>query len=426
MINPVCVVGHLISGVTGGVASSVLGGIAGAIQSGIGSLVKDTITWWVAIPSPDLASEPAIGRMQQWVLPITIGVAVGCMIAAGARMALTRKANPLMDISGGLVTLATATTLGVIAATLLLKAGDAWANWILQVSTGGQFGQRMTTLLSLSSAAPAIVVVLGVVVIILAALQAILMLFRQASLVILAGLLPLAAAGSLGPLTRGWIRKVVSWMLALICYKPAAAAVYATAFTMIGSGTGTRTVLEGFAMVALSLVAMPVLVRFFTWSTGAVGGAAGGGGQWISAAVSGAAAAGALRVSPGSASASDQATYISGSLGPAPQGASSAAGPGGSGTSTPGANGPSGRPGHSPNAGPTPSAQAAPAGSAAASAPAAGTAAGAGAGAAGAGAGAAGAAAGGPAGAAAAQVLAQGAKGAADAATGAMGGGESQ
>jgi hypothetical protein len=417
LIDPVCAVGHVISGITGTVAGGVLDGIASAIQKGIGSIVGDTIAWWVKIPSPDLATDPAIARMQQWILPITIAVAVGCMIAAGARMTLSRKANPLMDVTGGLVTLAAATTLGVTAVTLLLQAGDAWSNWILQVSTGGQFDQRMTTLLTMSQAQPAIVVVLGVVVIIMTALQAILMLFRQAALVILAGVLPLAAAGSLSPLTRGWIRKIVSWMLALICYKPAAAAVYATAFTMIGSGNSAQTVLMGFAMILLSLVAMPVLIKFFTWTTGAVGGQAGGGGQWIGAAVSGVAAAGALRGSSGGSSASDQATYISSSLGSAPQGASSAAGPrGGPGMSMAGSGGASG-PGGSPGAGST--ASAAPTGSATATAPAAA----AGAGAAASGGAAAGAAAAGPVGAAA-QVMAQGAKGAAGAATGAMSGGE--
>jgi hypothetical protein len=99
---------------------------------------------------------------------------------------------------------------------------------------GGQFAQRMTGFPILGgSAAPAVVLIFGTIAIVLSLVQAVLMLFRQAALVILAGLLPLAlaAAGSIVPLTRPWTRKISSWMLALICYKPAAAAVYAAAFT---------------------------------------------------------------------------------------------------------------------------------------------------------------------------------------------------
>ena len=59
-------------------------------------------------------------------------------------------------------------------------------------------------------------------------------------------------------------------MLALIFYKPAAAAVYAVAFMMIGTGKNLTTILTGFAMVVMSLLALPVLMRFFTWTTGQV------------------------------------------------------------------------------------------------------------------------------------------------------------
>ena len=173
------------------------------------------------------------------------------MIAAGARMAITRRANPLLDVTGGLLTLAAATTVGTIVPALLLKAGDAWSAWILQVSTGGQFTQRLASRAGAGRhAAPAVVLIFGMVAIVLSLVQAVLMLFRQAALVILAGVLPLAAAGSIAPMTRTWIRKVTSWMLALICYKPAAAAVYAAAFTMIGSGGSPRTMLMGFVMLA--------------------------------------------------------------------------------------------------------------------------------------------------------------------------------
>jgi hypothetical protein len=91
------------------------------------------------------------------------------------------------------------------------------------------------------------------------------------------------AAGSIAPMTRAWVRKVSAWMLALICYKPAAAAVYAAAFTMIGSGGSPRTALMGFAMLALSAVMLPALMKFFTWTTGSIAGG-GIGGQILGAA----------------------------------------------------------------------------------------------------------------------------------------------
>jgi hypothetical protein len=242
-------------------------------------------------------------------------------------MALTRKADPLMDVGSGLAVIAATSAIGVLLPSLLLKAGDAWSTWVLQESTGGQFATRLTSVLTLAGASPAVVVVLGIIAIIISAVQAVLMLFRQGALVILAGMLPLAAAGTLAPATRGWLRRVSGWMLALIFYKPAAAAVYATAFTMIGAGTGTRTVLMGFAMVGMSLLALPVLMRFFTWTTGHVADSSGGGG-FLQTTLQGAVAVGALRGMSGGAGGSgpaEQARMISARLGPAGSGPAGAA-----------------------------------------------------------------------------------------------------
>src|SRR5258708_13744196 len=147
------------------------------------------------------------------------------------------------------------------------------------------------------------------------------MLLGTAAVVCLAGVLPVAAAGSIAPLTRPWIRKITSWMLALSFYKPAAAAVYAVAFTMIGSGRDPRTVLMGFVMLLLSVIALPALMKFFTWTTGTIAGS-GGGGQLLGAAAVGAVAVGTMRSPGGGAGgpAQDQAAYLSTRLDSPPAG----------------------------------------------------------------------------------------------------------
>ena len=348
LVEPACrAASTLLQSATASVTSDILSGIARAITTGIRWTVVNTATWWIRLPSPDLSAEPAVSHIQQWLLPVTAAVAVGGVIAVGLRMAVTRRANPLLDLGGGLLTLAAATAVGATIAALLLKAGDAWSAWVLQASTGGHFTQRLIAVLDLGgNAAPAVVLVFGVIAIFLALVQAVLMLFRQAALVILAGALPLAAAGAIAPMTRPWVRKVTAWMLALICYKPAAAAVYAVAFTMIGSASSPRSALTGFAVLVLSVVMLPALMRFFTWATGSIGGGGGGGGgQFLGTAAMGAVAFGATRSSSGGAAsaAQDQAAYLSSRLGPGggaspPGGPPAGAGPGGPG---PGSSAPS-------------------------------------------------------------------------------------
>ena len=332
LLDPVCVVGQLIglakgaaSAVAGTVTSDALSSIASAISSGVAWVTANSVSWWVKLPSPDLTAEPAVNSLQQWMLPIAAAVAVFGVIVAGAKMALTRKANPLIDVGSGLATIAATSAVGVLLPTLLLKAGDAWSNWVLQASTGGQFGARLSALLGMSAiGSPAVVVVLGIVAIVLSAFQALLMLFRQGALVVLAGALPLAATGTLTPATRPWFKKVTGWMMALIFYKPCAAAVYAAAFTMAGTGKNLTTILAGFAMIALSLVALPALMRFFTWTTGQVENSSGGG--FMQTALSSVTAIGAMRGysgGAGGAGAADQARRQTQQLGPADGGGTS-------------------------------------------------------------------------------------------------------
>jgi len=335
LLDPACLVakgiGIGVSQAAGTATSDALNGIASAIQSGVAWIVANTIDLWIKIPSPDLAADPAVGQLQQLMLPITVAVAVLGLIIAGGKMALTRKANPLVDTATGLVTIAATAAVGVVLPSLLLEAGDAWSNWVLDASTGGQFAARLTDVLTLAGSQSAVVVVLGLIAIIITAMQAVLMLFRQAALVVLAGMLPLAAAGTLTTATRPWFKKVTGWMLALIFYKPAAAAVYATAFTMIGTGKDVRTTLMGFVMVGMSLLALPVLMRFFTWTTGQIADTSGGGG-FMQTALSGAVAFGALRGSAGGVGGSgpaDQARMMSDRLGPADGGPSGAQASGG-------------------------------------------------------------------------------------------------
>lgn len=132
---------------------------------------------------------------------------------------------------------------------------------------------------------PGTIILLGMVTFFVTLLQWVLLFFRQGSLIILAGLLPLAAAGSMSQSTRPWLRRLLAWLLSILAYKPMVAFIYAAGFTLFGSGRDLSTVVLGVVVLALSVVAMPALLRFFSWGVeagpahlgGVVGGAIAGG-----------------------------------------------------------------------------------------------------------------------------------------------------
>ncbi|WP_433136140.1 hypothetical protein ACQPZ8_28360 [Actinomadura nitritigenes] len=280
--------------IPGEIGSNAVEEAAKAFQSAVGWLVSHTASWWVEIPSPNLETESAVGYLQLLVQPLTITVAVLALLVVAGKMALTRKASPAVDAGRGLIVLAVVTVIGTVLPNLLLQWGDQWSGWVLNASSQGGFAKRMAEIVIIPTGTPAaLVLVLSLVALFIGIVQALLLLFRGAALVILAGLLPLAAAGGITAATKSWLTRIGGWTLALIFYKPAAAAVYATAFTLIGNGKSIRTVLMGFVMMLISLIAFPVLLKFFTWTTGGTGSSTGGG--ILGALMGSATALGALR-----------------------------------------------------------------------------------------------------------------------------------
>ena len=95
LVEPACaLVSRVVTSAASSAASDVLSGLANAISTGVRWTVTNTVAWWISIPSPDLAAEPAITRIQAWLLPITAAVAVGAMIAGGLRMVIARQGEP--------------------------------------------------------------------------------------------------------------------------------------------------------------------------------------------------------------------------------------------------------------------------------------------------------------------------------------------
>ena len=332
LTNVATLPGNLLGSAASTAANGAVGDLARTIQGAVETVAKDTVAWWVNLPSPDLTADPVPALIQQWLLPFTVAVALIGFITAGARMMLTRKAAPLADVGAGILTMAATTAVGTLLPTLLLKAGDAFSTYVLTAATGGKFAARFVDLVALESvtggpaAAAGLVIVLGIFAVILATVQAILLLFRMGSVIILAGTLPLAAAGQMAPLTKPWFKRQVGWMLALIFYKPTAALVYATGFVLFGSGNSPQDLFMGFAVLALSLIALPALLKFFNWTTGQVETTSGGG--LLSAVIGGAAAVGAMR-GYGGMSAAGQASTVSGALGTAGGAASGGSASGG-------------------------------------------------------------------------------------------------
>ncbi|MFS0700057.1 hypothetical protein AB6N24_08820 [Cellulomonas sp. 179-A 4D5 NHS] len=243
--------------------------------------------------------------------------AVLSVIIGGLRMAWEQRAEPGRDLLRSLVTLVVVAGAGVGIINLLVAAADSFAVWILDNSLacdftagGACFGENIVNLLKMpaevgagAGLGPLLLIILGLLAIMASVVQILLMVARAGMLVILTGILPLAAAATNTEMGRTWFRKAVAWLVAFILYKPAAAIVYAAAFQLAGTdlftddGSGLLSVLTGLMLMVIALFAMPALMRFVTPMVGAMASGSGGaamGAAALAALPTGAAALGRL------------------------------------------------------------------------------------------------------------------------------------
>jgi hypothetical protein len=292
-----------ISSIGGSVAGTVLDGVLSGLSSAIGDGIKTMVALlssWILVPSNPVcpvavpsgsgvvsgswvtqcqqAASPA-ATLNGYVLPITILVAILGVIWQGILMAVTRKGEPLLQVIRGIWSVALWGAVGIAGTQLALRASDSFADWIIgsALSNGNPgpgnetFTAGLTVLLVAAlPALPIIEILVGIVIIIVVLVQIILMIFRDAAIAILAGMLQLAAAGSFTQATSPWRPKITGWLAALIAYKPMAALCYATGLAFMSDHSSTSNFLIGIAVLALSVVALPALMKFFNWTVGAV------------------------------------------------------------------------------------------------------------------------------------------------------------
>src|SRR5690625_1971295 len=334
---------------------AAVGGV-GLILAAVVRVAAASALVWGVLPAGPRNAGGAVLFLQSGLWWYMGAAAVASVVIGAARMAWEQRDEPGRETVKSLLTLVVVAGAGVTIVSLLVAAADSFSVWMINSSLecdvtadSACFGENMLNLLALTTN-PAtgglgalLVIILGLIAILGAAIQILLMVARGGMLVILTGILPLAASFTNTEEGKAWFKKCVAWLLAFILYKPAAAIVYAAAFQLVGTdvfsddGTGLLAVLTGLMLMIIALFAMPALMRFVTPMVGALAGGAAGGAVAMGAMAAlptGAAAIG--RLATGSSSGGAAATSAAGTAGsPGPTGSGGTGG-------TPGGQGPSG------------------------------------------------------------------------------------
>lgn len=277
------------------------------VMDAIGETAKGLGSFWVHTPSVPLTGpDNAVTFMRDttlWYVGVLMMISV--FYAAG-QMAWNRDGRPLTDLLASLLKYILVSAASVSAITMLLHAGDEFSAWVIDQSTGSEFGAALTGLMALTAftsvtIGPGLaifIIVVGIIAILISVIQIGLLIIRSAMAIILVGTLPMAYSATNTQWGKQWSQKHTSWMIAFIAYKPVASLIYAAAFKIFGTfgstdgDLGQRIVYfcSGIVLMVASLLALPAMMRLIVPAVGAVSA----GGSMFAGAVVGGAASGAV------------------------------------------------------------------------------------------------------------------------------------
>ncbi|MFG1804659.1 hypothetical protein ACGFI4_31400 [Micromonospora carbonacea] len=295
--DPFCLPGKAVESAAG----QFLEEIAEQMSEAAAEMLRAMVTGWLSIPTPDVTQESGtVAYLRAYTSWAVAAVAVAAVLVAAGRLAWERDGREAGTFGKGLVTMVVLAGAGVPAVQLLITIGDSYSNWILDAAADGDLGNRLLTLAPAAATnglSALMVTGLSMMVFTGSLAQLLMLLGRGVGLVLLPGLLPLIASAGISRTGQAVRDRYLTWLLALVLYKPTAATIYAAAFWMLGHGQDLTTLLTGLVAFFMAIVALPALMRLLAPAVSAL--SSGGSGGVAAAAVSsgGQIASGAIRLS---------------------------------------------------------------------------------------------------------------------------------
>ncbi|MGW1819084.1 hypothetical protein ACWCQM_36675 [Streptomyces sp. NPDC002125] len=137
------------------------------------------------------------------------------------------------------------------------------------VGTGGAAtaGAALITGSGIAPTAVGFVVVISILCILAIGALWIEMLVRQAGIMILITMMPLALAGQMSDGTKDWWPKARNALIALILMKPTIVIVFSIGFSAMSGAEGVRNVIVGLIIFMVAAISWPVLAKFIVMTS---------------------------------------------------------------------------------------------------------------------------------------------------------------
>lgn len=317
------------------VATSAFEDFTNMLLDAFAQLLRMAMSWWIDLPAPELTGpggEPgsALSVIGDYTSGLQVLLLTAGIMFAAARLALAQRGGVAGEAQESFLMLARAVFASMTFAAVIAagtRAGDGFAHWVLFDASDGAWAGVVDRLTDFevetrSGLGTGVLLVISLFGVFSSLIQLVMLVIRQALLIVVVAVIPIAAAASgMGPGSQAY-KRLLAWSLAFVLWKPVGALIYAIAFAVIGheEQRDPQMVLLGLILLVMSVVVLPALIRLVAPAVATLGG---GGGA---TAVLAGGAAGVAMGSMGSRSEARKVSEGENAPGSGPQGTSSAGG----------------------------------------------------------------------------------------------------
>ncbi|MDW8804355.1 hypothetical protein P1P68_06000 [Streptomyces scabiei] len=273
------------------VAASALEQAAAMLGQSVVWLLKEFATAFNDISTIDL-STTGISPVLGITTGLSILVATFLLLVQFGKLAVSQQGGPLVTAITGLAKWAAILTVYLFATQVALDWSDTLSTALINYTFdgggssdkdaakamekqlgmlfgglvgGGGGATAAGALITGSGIAPTavgFVIVISILCILAIGALWIEMLVRQAGIMILVVMMPLALAGQMSDSTREWWPKARNALIALILMKPTIVVVFSIGFSAMSGGEGVRNVIVGLIIFVVAATSWPVLAKF--------------------------------------------------------------------------------------------------------------------------------------------------------------------
>lgn len=277
-----------------------IGDFTRAVVQGNAEAFSTLMTFWMSVPMPEITGGGGANFVSSHVFELQLIAMAFSLIFAVTKIMIARQqasSEGATETVHMLTRSIFAVSILPVAIIALHAAGDSFSLWIMQDAAGGQdLGGRLGAIQWLNDQS-GLGVILSLILALLGLIGSVMQLFftvlREAFLVIIVGIAPIAAAASATGTGKSSWTSMINFTIGALLFKPVASIIYAFAIRQ-ATNDDLASAIQGTILMAIAALSLPMLIKVIVPAASSISGSgmgmammAGGAGGAIASSLSG-------------------------------------------------------------------------------------------------------------------------------------------